>query len=155
MSSWNSTNKSWIRTIKRGANSAIFRCRAKWHIEGEKNSKYFFNLEKANYRRKTVHAVKTEAGLQVKEAEILQECHQYFSNAFKSKSSKQFALINTFGKTVSAENCEKLDQPLREEEFFKCLKLFKNEKAPGCDGLPAEFYKCFLVEATVSTVTVL
>ena len=37
-----------ITTLKTAG--IIFRCKARWYGEGEKNSKYFFNLEKSRYR---------------------------------------------------------------------------------------------------------
>ena len=39
---------------------AIVRSRTRWYEYGEKNSKYFYSLEKTNYRRKHVASIKTQ-----------------------------------------------------------------------------------------------
>ena len=41
---------------------AFFRSRTKWIEEGEKPTKYFFNIEKRNYEKKTILQVKLENG---------------------------------------------------------------------------------------------
>lgn len=42
--------------------SAMFRSKAQFYSEGQKNSKYFFNLEKSRSRAKTLTALKLESG---------------------------------------------------------------------------------------------
>ena len=39
---------------------AIFRSKTKWFEQGEKPTKYFFNLEKNNYEKKLIREVKSE-----------------------------------------------------------------------------------------------
>ena len=39
---------------------AMFRSKARWFEQGEKPTKYFFNLEKGNYDRKIVKELKDE-----------------------------------------------------------------------------------------------
>ena len=38
---------------------------------------------------------------------------------------------------------ENSGRPLSTDELFAALKILKNNKTPGSDGLPAEFYKKF------------
>ena len=45
------------------ANGAIIRSKAKWIEYGEKNSKYFLNLEKRNYRAKYIKKVMMTNGI--------------------------------------------------------------------------------------------
>ena len=40
----------------------MFRSKTKWIEQGEKPTKYFFNLEKRNYARKTLFQVKLDNG---------------------------------------------------------------------------------------------
>ena len=46
---------SRIEAIK--TEGTIVRSRARWYEHGEKNSKYFYSLEKTNYRRKHVSSI--------------------------------------------------------------------------------------------------
>lgn len=43
--------------------------------------------------------------------------------------------------TLSPESRDALEQPLTLEELERALQLTPNDKAPGSDGLPAEFFK--------------
>ena len=40
--------------VTRRTQGAILRCKARWYNEGEKNSKYFLNLEKRHYKLNTI-----------------------------------------------------------------------------------------------------
>ena len=125
------------------ANSVIFRSRAKWVEDGEKSTKYFFNLEKANYRYKTVHQLEVEGQLIKDSDKILQECGRYYKELYSAPNHKTFLLVNTFHKTISNEKNEELVKLLSIKEIGEALSKFKDDKAPGCDGLPAEIYKIF------------
>ena len=39
-----------------------------------------------------------------------------------------------------------MERPISEEELLKLIKALLNNKAPGEDGLPAEFYKVFWID---------
>ena len=125
--------------VEKRAQSTIFRSRAIWYSEGERNSKYFFSLEKANFRYKTVHSLQDEGTNAVirDEKEILNKCHSFYSTLYDQKSNKKFSLINSFGKTVSNEANETLNAPITVHELGGALREFKNDKAPGCDGAPS------------------
>ena len=57
-----------MMTLKKNSNAnmkingkaAIFRYKCRWVEEGEKATKYVFNLEKRNYNRKTINEIKLE-----------------------------------------------------------------------------------------------
>ena len=57
----------------------IVRSRARWHKHGEKNSKYFLNLEKRNHIRKHVRKLQLSGVITSDPFEILQaekECYE-------------------------------------------------------------------------------
>ena len=63
------------------AKGAIIRSKTKWIEQGEKPTKYFFNLEKRNYHRKTIKSLKRPDGeLITNELEILKEIELYYGN---------------------------------------------------------------------------
>jgi len=54
---------------------------------GEKNSKYFLNLEKRNHRKKHITSLKNEDGSVLRNAkQILEEQESFFKNIYKSKN---------------------------------------------------------------------
>ena len=54
---------------------AMLRSRTRWHNEGEKNTKYFLNLEKRHYRQGTISRLKkNENDFATTNKEILNEC---------------------------------------------------------------------------------
>ena len=46
---------------------AVIRSRARWYEHGEKNSKYFLNLEKLNYRRKHISSLINHNGTRIQQ----------------------------------------------------------------------------------------
>ena len=41
------------------------------------------------------------------------------------------------------EDRDNLEKPISQEEMLQALKGMQNDKSPGLDGFPAEFYKFF------------
>ena len=64
---------------------AIARSKARWIEQGEKPTKYFFNLEKRNFNHKTVQAVKRSDGKSATNREdILEEIEIFYKNLYTS-----------------------------------------------------------------------
>ena len=64
----------------------MFRAKCRWVENGERPTKYFFNLEKRNYNKKTI----SKLGLQDEstschEKEILDQIEAYFKNLYSSE----------------------------------------------------------------------
>ena len=85
---YNDTDKAEMNKIKTKLekNSAfktrgtIIRSRARWYELGEKNSKYFLNLEKTNQRKKHVTSLINDSGMKITSPkEILKEEETFFS----------------------------------------------------------------------------
>ena len=67
--------------------SAIIRSRARWFEHGEKNSKYFLNLEKLNYRRKHISSLINHNGTRINDPkEILNEERNFFKELYSSRN---------------------------------------------------------------------
>lgn len=48
---------------------------------------------------------------------------------------------------ISKEQADALETPLTPDELYKALHKMPNNKSPGPDGLPAEFYKYLLANS--------
>ena len=65
---------------------AIFRSKVKWIEQGEKPTKYFFNLEKKNYVTKTLLQIKLDNGEITSDMKkINKQIEVFFSETYKSK----------------------------------------------------------------------
>ena len=63
----------------------IVRSRARWHEHGEKNSKYFFNLEKRNHIKKHIRKLRRSGVITTDPFEILDAGKTFYENLYKSK----------------------------------------------------------------------
>lgn len=128
---------------------AMLRSKIKWAEAGEKNSKYFLNLEKRNAINKTIIRLEQEDG-QVIEGKnpILTKCKEYFKNVYTEtyndrnpNSGDQFFIKEH--ETLSNEQQEFCEGLLTFDECTKAVSEMKNGKSPGTDGFTVEFYKFF------------
>jgi len=64
---------------------AILRCKAKWYNEGEKNTKYFLNLEKRQWKLSTITQLKINKHESVtSDSDILAECEAFYTELYTS-----------------------------------------------------------------------
>ena len=127
----------------------IVRSRARWHEHGEKNSKYFFNLEKRNHVKKHIRKLRLSDVITTDPFEILDAEKTFYESLYKSRQDPlqqnefPFSYEDLPIPTLSDE-CKQLGEgTISLEECTKVLKSFPLNKVPGNDGLPVEFYKTF------------
>lgn len=127
------------------------RNRARWYNEREINSKYFLSLEKRHCKINTIGYLKTENGTSItSDKEILKECKMFYTNLYRAKpndainddDNNYFLSPNNQCK-LTPEETDACEGELREKECLEALRTMKNEKSPGNDGIPVEFYKVF------------
>ena len=63
----------------------IVRSRARWHEHGERNSKYFLNLEKRTHIRKHIRKLYRSGVIITDPFEILETEKQFYENLYKSR----------------------------------------------------------------------
>ena len=142
----------WESHIARINNGIILRSKAKWVEEGEKNTKYFLNLEKRNFNNTCIKTLFNKDDIEVTDMkQILQEQKQFYENLYTSKLkhteidadiSKSFFTDNNMPKLSNMDKdiCE---NDVTIEECSKALQLLPNNKSPGSDGFTTNFYKFF------------
>ena len=127
----------------------ILRSKTKWYNEGEKNTKYFLNLEKRHYKQSTIGQIKIGDNTFVtSDGHILNECASFYKNLYESKNTTGNCLIRPYSLVVkTAQPLRNTNRMLAKDCFLKkcleALKTMESEKTPGTDGFPAEFYKVF------------
>ena len=130
--------------------SAIIRAREKWIQEGEKNSKYFLQLEKSRANAKIMNTLQYDGKIITNQNEILKAQKEHFEQLYSKKDESE-NLSNDLDDFL--EDCEvpKLNDEDRDscegritvEEAGIALSQLKNDSSPGSDGLTTEFYKFF------------
>ena len=110
----------------------------------KKSSKYFFSLEKAKYNAKTCYSIFEKEGNLVSDPEkILNIQSEFYADLYSEDREVLFTLKNSSDTKVSSE-CRKIqDLQISMQDLETSIKGMNNNKTPGYDGLPVEFYKMF------------
>ena len=122
---------------------SIIRSRATWFEQGERNSKYFLNLENRNKKKSCIRKLIRVNGEETTVPDtIMTEIHNFYSELYDEKSGLQtdYSTCPFLEDTLSSP---KLTDSMREtcegqltySECFKVLSTFSNDKTPGNDGL--------------------
>lgn len=132
---------------------AMFRTKKNWFQHGEKNSAYFFALEKRNYNRKCISELRLNNGVITKDFKtILSEQKRFYQMLYENKDRDEdnefiFEYLNTiqngYISKITREDRFLLEQEVTIHEIFDSVMTLKQNKCPGIDGLPVEFYKIF------------
>ena len=124
----------------------LFRSKMKWYMEGEKNTRYFYSLEKAKYGAKTCTTLIDEEGCKITdEKKIVDMQHEFYQQLYKADTTTHFQMENTvkIKLKVSADTMAASEVQFSIDEVKESVKSLKNNSCPGADGLPIEVYKVF------------
>ena len=138
--------REYEHILDRKIRGQIIRAKAVWTEEGEKNSKYFLNLEKHNYEIKHIKKLISTNNEEITDPEkILEEEKIFYEHLYTSKinNSKEISdfCSNELIPKISSENKTILNEPLNIEECTTALKMLPNNKSPGPDGFTTNFLK--------------
>ena len=140
------TKLSKIASVK--TRGTIIRSRARWYEFGEKNSKYFYNLEKANQRKKHVTSLKINDDTKLTDPkEILEEEERFFKQIYTSRNTNpngsEFIEFFNAENALSEETAKTCEGVMSVDECERALMTMESNKTPGTDGLASEFYRYF------------
>ena len=141
--------KELERISKIKTQGAILRSRAKWTEEGEKNTAYFLNLEKHYSENKIISQLKiSETETITDQGKIMAEQQAFYKKLYSVPKVTQADILNSEplflqDNIPTLENKDNCEGVIRENECLKALKNSKNNKAPGSDGFPTDFYNFF------------
>ena len=84
------------KLIEYRTKGTILRAKYRWHNEGEKNTKYFLNLEKRHYKQGTISQLKLDDEQFVStDKVILNECQTFYKRLYSSSKGSQNELTNS------------------------------------------------------------
>ena len=151
ISEYTCLKRKWENFQNLKTQGAILRSKAKFVEEGEKNSKYFLNLEKRNYNEKYMKSVINSQGLNITDAtEILNEQAKYYKGLYTSSKNDGSQCDSFFNgcdiPQLSNEQKMLLDNTLTLSDITDALKEMANDKSPGLDGFTTNFYKFFWMD---------
>ena len=129
----------------------MLRSKAKWCEEGEKPTRYFCSLEKRNYICKLVNKLNCNGTIIHSQDQILEKQQSFYKTLYSSKiGTNTENLLNEFLhenniKQLSDEQKDICDGPIRKDEIKEVIRNIANNKTPGSDGFPVEFWKFFWI----------
>ena len=129
----------------------MIRAKARWHLEGERNSKYFCQLEKKNFIEKTIPKLIKDNGETVTDQEdILKEQKEFYKSLYTSKETTQDAdTENTFFpkdkliRTLTVDESLDLEKNITLEECFNVLRYMKKTSHQDRMVLRLNFIRIF------------
>ena len=131
------------------------RSRSQWLHDGEKPTKFFCNLENKHYVEKTIKKLILPDGTEINEQkDILNAVRDFYKNLFSNKDENLDTTTNLDEllkdvkdkKKLTPTEAAVLEGELTVDELGATLKNMKNDKTPGLDGFPAEFFKFFWIK---------
>ena len=134
------------------AQGAMIRSKADWAEFGEKNTKYFLNLEKRNYKNKCITKLIDETKKTISESqEILDYETEYYKKLYSTPTlqdkTQRTNILHEFldndTPKIDEADVELCEQDIDLEEIGHALKELQNGKSPGSDGFTPDFYKFF------------
>ena len=138
------------KLLNKKIKGTILRSKARWYENGEKNSKYFLNLEKRNFLRKKISKLTLSNGEETDDQNtILDEEKTFYKNLYSTRNvnpnNPEFDgfFNNNLLTPLNEDQSKKCEGLLTERECFQALKDMDNGKTPGSDGFTCEFYKFF------------
>ena len=135
--------------IRTESNGAFIRSRANILEEGDKPSAFFFRQEKRHAEKKVIRTIRNNSGTIVKnDLDIMNVFHSFYSRLYSDTNNNDINLqddfINCLNNTVCDSDKSNLEQPISLDDIKSAISAAANNKAPGIDGIPYEFYSCFL-----------
>ena len=128
----------------------MVRSRVQWLQFGEKPTQFFCSLERKNFIDKTIRKICLDNGeVLTDQSKILSQIKEFFSVLFKNKDSDlQDVDLSEIIKNhdvirLTTTQAMSLEGPVTLSELGNALKSMKNNKTPGIDGFPSEFFKVF------------
>ena len=133
--------------------SAQIRTKERWIEEGDKNTKFFLNLEKARGNSKVISSLELDDNTIITDQlDILQAQRQYFENLYRIEANvnednieEQLGLFVDQNEipTLNEEQRKRCEGKVTLDELGRALKGLNHGSSPGLDGFTSEFYKVF------------
>ena len=123
---------------------SIIRSKEKIIINQEKPNKYFFQIEKQKQTKKHITKLKDEQNSYETSFQILNHCKNYYQQLYTKITTDteiQNQFLEAIDTKVTEEQNSQLTKILTKKEIKEAIDQMEDQKSPGIDGIPIEFYK--------------
>ena len=113
-------------------------------VQGEDNTQFFHMIANGKHRKKRIFQLEQNEGTIVGQENLKVYITNYYKQLFGPPEENFVSLDESRVEDVpqlETDENEILTAPFTEKEVFEAIAQMENNKAPGPDGFPAEFYK--------------
>lgn len=132
--------------VQKRLDGVKIRSRAQWVEDGEKPTKYFFELERKKQAAARITKLSTPEGDAESDEDILNAANRYYQQLYNDDPiDKDFQdqLLKNMDNQLSDYERQRCEGPIDRAELDKAVAKMHKNKAPGPDGLTIEFYQTF------------
>jgi hypothetical protein len=125
------------------------RSRAAWIEDGEKPTRYFFELERKKQTAARITELQTRNGLARSDKDILAVAHAFYQELYTNEpvdTATQDKLLAQLDNRLDEHAKRTCEGPVTRPELDASIKKMHVNKSPGPDGLTTEFYQTFWTE---------
>jgi hypothetical protein len=121
------------------------RAKSQWHLEGDRNTKYFQRLAKIKSKTKPISAISVDEEIVSDPEQIASHFKNHFQNLFSSNIFLQVDNLveEVIPNMISANTNSLLTMVPSHEEIKRAVFELNKDSAPGPDGFGAIFYQSF------------
>lgn len=121
------------------------RAKSKWHLEGDRNTRYFHRLEKIKSKTKPITAIRVDDDIINDPEQIATHFTNHFKNLFSSNIVLQVDELveEVIPNAISYNTNSMLTMIPTNEEIKNAVFALNKDGAPGPDGFGAIFYQSF------------
>jgi len=131
------------------------KAKANYYAKGERNTKYWFNLNKPKTTIDPIMALYDTQGIlrtnTDKMVEIGSQYHADLQSAQEWTAMRELAtstILNKISTKLDPSQVELFEGKTTKDQITKSLKSSQNNKSPGPDGIPYEFYKFWMKQTS-------
>ena len=125
----------------------LVRSRAEWLEEGERPTRYFFQLHSSNAQRSKISSIYNSSGVEVSSQDEIEQAHvDFYSSLFSEEPVDmvfQNDLLSSLSRQLSPHQSSLCEGTMTIDEISFAVKNMNTNKSPGPDGLTVEFYRKF------------
>ena len=113
-------------------------------VQGDANTQFFHLIANGKHRKKRVFQLEQDEGTILGQDNLKIYITEYYKQLFGPPEDSSVSLDGSRLEDVpqlTADENDILVAPFSEKDVFDAITQMKNNKAPGPDGFPVEFYK--------------